>query len=216
MSGDPLLERLDMPVLGLNVAFHWPLAEAFRGEYDRLRARLIGLDEGVYVYPFEQTHVTVATIISFKRHQRPDADERARILSIVPCLRDRLDEIAAGLTAFTVDVGAPVLVPGAAFLPITNATGEVAAIRQRLRGEPALQAELQIPQAIHSTILRFRRPPSDPGRFAEHFANLATSVRFGTARVQAILITTETRPYMIAGQIVHQIHLKSLHQAEQD
>lgn len=208
MDPDPLLERLDTPVLGLNVAFHWPLPEAFRGEYDRLRARLQALDPGVYVYPFEQTHVTVATIVSFKRHERPDSDEERRILSLVQPLASRLDAIAAGIDAFTIDVGAAVLVPSAAFLSITNPTGEVTMIRQRLRSDAALEAELQIPRAIHSTILRFRRAPADPPSFASAFSEIAQSVRFGTARVDELLVTTETRPYMMAGRIVHQTHLK--------
>src|SRR5687767_364641 len=49
-AADPWLEQLDRPVLGLNIAFHWPLPEPLRAGYDRLRARLLALDGGVYVY----------------------------------------------------------------------------------------------------------------------------------------------------------------------
>jgi hypothetical protein len=206
-EADPLLDGLDTPVLGLNVAFHWPLPAAFRAGYDRLRGLLLALDPGVYVYPFEQTHVTVATIVSFKRHERPDSVEQDRILSIVPRLANVLDDACATLPPFEIDVGAPVLVPAAAFLPITNPTGEVAAVRRHLSAAGAFP-ELQIPRAIHATMLRFRRPPRDAGRFARHFEDTARAVRFGKARVHSVLVTTETRRYMMAGRIVHQVPLK--------
>jgi hypothetical protein len=206
-EADPLLEGPDTPVLGLNVAFHWPLPAAFRGEYDSMRARLRALDPGVYVYPFEQTHVTVATIVSFKRHARPDGAEQDRILSLLPRLTRVLDEACAPLRPFEIAVGAPVLVPAAAFLPITNATGEVAAVRRHLAAAGAFP-ELQVPRAIHSTILRFQKAPRDPPAFIEHFDEIARSVRFGTAEVHALVVTTETRRYMMAGRIVHQAHLK--------
>lgn len=206
-EADPLLDRPETPFLGLNVAFHWPLPEAFRAEYDHMRTRLAALDAGVYVYPFEQTHVTVATAVSFKRHERPDADERARVLSVLPRLTRALDEAAATLSPFAVDVATPVLVPAAAFLPITNRTGEVAAVRRHLVETLGDLEELRIPQGIHSTILRFRKPPRDAERFAENFAEIAAATRFGRAEVRVLLVTTETRQYMMAGQIVHQAHL---------
>lgn len=205
-EADPLLGRLDTPVLGLNVAVHWPLPQAFRAEYERMRARLGRLDPGVYVYPFEQTHVTVATIVSFKRHERPDPADQARILSILPALGGRLEAVAEPLRPFTMRFGAPVLVSAAAFLPITNPTGEIQAIRQGLADGPWAEG-LQIPRAIHSTILRFREPPRDPAGFGRDFAEIASEIELGEAVVDVLLITTETRPYMMAGRIVHRIQL---------
>ena len=205
-EADPLLGRLDTPVLGLNVAVLWPLPQAFRPRYERMCARLSRLDQGVYVYPFEQTHVTVATIVSFKRHERPDPVDQARILSITPALGQRLEAVARPLRPFTMRFGPPVLVSAAAFLPISNPTGEIDTIRKGLADGP-WAAGLQLPRAIHSTILRFREPPRDPAGFARDFAEIAAESDLGETLVEVLLVTTETRPYMMAGRIVHRIQL---------
>ena len=206
-EADPWLERLDVPVFGLNLAIHWPLPATFRAEYDGLRSRLRELPAEIHVYPFEETHVTLATLVSFKRHARPTAENTGATLARLPELRRVVDHAAAALGAFEIDVGPPVLVRTAAFLPISNPTGEIAELRSRLAGALQDDPDLQIPRAIHSTVLRFRKPPEEAGSFVEAFETIAAGTRFGTAKVEEILITTETRPYMMAGQIVHKHHL---------
>jgi hypothetical protein len=205
-EADPWLERLDVPVLGLNVAVHWPLPAAFRDEYDRLRARLQKLRAEVHVYPFEQTHVTLATIVSFKRHERPDAQSQRALHGRLPELRRAVDHAAHALGAFEIDVGAPVLVRTAAFLPILNRTGEIAELRRAIAAVLEGDRGLQIPRALHSTVLRFRTPPA--AAWAAAFDAVAAQTRFGPALVDEILITTETRPYMMAGEIVHRHQLR--------
>jgi hypothetical protein len=207
---DPLLERIDTPVLGLNVAVHWPLPDAFRDAYESLRGALSGLDPGVHVYPFAKTHVTLVTLVSFKRHERPGADEAARLYARLPELRAALDAATADLGAFQIDVGAPVLVRTAAFLPILNPGGEIARIRSRiaaLRDRVPELSDLRVPAAIHSTIARFRCAPARPATFIKAFHEAAQSVTFGVTRVDEILLTTETQPYMMAGAIEHRSRL---------
>jgi hypothetical protein len=204
---DPWLDRLQEPVLGLNVAMEWPLPAAFRPAYERLRARLLALDDAVYVYPFDETHVTIATLVSFKRHPA-DETSRRRLLDRVPSVARALDAMT-DLHAFTIDVGAPVLVETAAFLPIANATGEVAEVRRRLKtgGE---WPKMQVPRAIHSTLLRFHRPPRDPRLFQERFDEIAADTGFGRSTVSRLLVTLETRPYMTEGETLHSTRLQGV------
>jgi hypothetical protein len=211
LAPDPLLERLERPVLGLNVALHWPLPAAFREKYEKLCARLSALDAGAYVYPYAETHVTVATLVSFKRHENPDAAEQARIRGYLPYLIETVGRITADIPTFSIDIGAPVLVRAAAFLPILNPGGEIARLREAL--DPALRAagpELslaRIPRAVHMTILRFRTIPRDPVAFVQGFRSVAGETSFGSASVEDLLITSETRPYMTQGGIEHRFRL---------
>jgi hypothetical protein len=206
-TSDPLLDRLDTPVLGFNVAVHWPLPEAFAAEYEGLRADLAALDDGVYVYPLAQTHVTLATLVSFKRYENPTAEDRRRLRDLLPYLVGVLEHESAGLRPFVLEIGAPVLVRTAAFLPLLNPGGEVARLRgrlaERLRGGDAELAHAAFPRGIHSTILRFRRPPRAPERFQKDFIERAQRVRFGPTTIDTLLLTSETRPYMVSGAIEH-------------
>ncbi len=206
---DPVLDRLDDPVLGLNVAFAWPLPAELRSEYERLGRALGALDEAVYVYPFERTHVTLATLVDFRRFPAPTAAQRAAVLGLVPAVADVLDEAVRALRPFAIDIGPPVLVRGAAFLPISNPGGEVRRVREDLRSRLAGNTllGLEVPKAVHSTILRFRRVPDDPEALRARFEEIGRQTRFGRAQVDELLITTETRPYMAGGDVVHRATL---------
>jgi hypothetical protein len=208
---DPLIARLDAPFLGLNVAFAWPLPEVFRAAYERMREQLLALDPGVYVYPFAETHVTVATIVRFMDHPDPSPEDRARLLALVPGVAEALDGAAAGLAAFDIEIGAPVLVRAAAFLPILNPGGAVSRVRrllaERLRDTAPDCPAIKLPNAVHSTILRFRQVPAEAPAFCARFEEVARTVRLGPTRIDELLVTTETRPYMLEGEIVHHTRL---------
>lgn len=204
---DSWVRRIEEPVLGLNLAFAWPLPAVLRAAYEALATRLSALDPGVYVYPYATTHVTVATLVSFKDHSDPGGAEQARILGLVPDIARRLGPAAARIGAFEIEVGPPVLVGEAAFLPIQNPGGEVAHVRARLGAALRDVCTPRIPQAIHSTVLRFRRAPAQPARFRSDFDEIATTTPVGRARIDELLITTETRPYMAAGAIAHRFKL---------
>jgi hypothetical protein len=175
--------------------------------------RLASLDPGVWVYPFERSHITIATLVSFLRHVEPDEEERARVLALVPAAAAALDEAARELPPFTIEIGPPVLAPRAAFLPIRNSTGEIARVRENLRRalrESATElASFKIPQAIHSTVMRFARVPENRSGFCSAFREVAETTSFGPAPVSELLLTTETRPYMMAGAIAHRAALLS-------
>jgi hypothetical protein len=205
-AADPLLAALEAPVFGLNVAFGWPLPAAVRAAYEAVYARLAALDPAAYVYPHAQTHVTVATLVNFKQHPNPTGTETRYLLGLVPAIARALHHACAGLAPFAIEIGPPVLVRAAAFLPILNPGGEVRRIRQvlaeELRGVDPELSPLKLPNAVHSTVMRFRRPPSDPDAFVAGFLEIARGVRFGAATIDELLVTTETKPYMRGGKIV--------------
>jgi hypothetical protein len=211
-TADPLLAHLDAPFLGLNVAFGWPLPAAFRAAYEVLQARLAALDPAAYLYPYAETHVTVATVVNFKQHPDPSPEERRRLREVIPTVAIALDRACAGIAPFPIDVGPPVLVRPAAFLPILNPGAEVRRIREALaaalRGAGPALAELRLPTAVHSTVLRFHRPPPDPAAFTARFLEIAQDVHFGPATVEELLVTTETKAYMLEGEIVARTRLK--------
>lgn len=207
---DPWVPRIATPVLGLNLAFAWPLPAAVRATYEDLRSRLQALDRGAYVYPHAETHVTVATLVNFKNHPEPNAADHARILAQVPELARQLDALVADVPAFDLKIGAPVLVRSAAFLPLLVSTDAIFGLRRRLTdvlAQAGLDEELRVPKAMHSTILRFREPPVDAADFQRRFREIATETTFAPARIEEMLITTETRPYMLSGEIAHRWRL---------
>jgi hypothetical protein len=209
--GDPLLADLHAEFFGLNVAFAWPLPAPLRASYEAMQARLAALDPAAYVYPYAETHVTVATLVNFKQHPSPSPGERRRLFDLIPTIAAALDGACEGVAPFPIEIGPPVLVRTAAFLPVLNPGGEVRRIREALaaalrRVDPAL-AELKVPTAVHSTVLRFRRPPADPAAFTARFLEIAKLVRLGPATVDAMLVTTETKAYMLEGEVVHHASL---------
>lgn|GEM_PF-3062262 len=206
----------DRPVYGLNIAFGWPLPAGLKTPYENLRRDLTTLGTEIYVYPYEQTHVTVMTILNFKEQRSPgEGIEEAkamipRIISLVSqeIFRDSKNKFKA----FAIDVGPPVLSRRAAFLPILNPTGEVARLRARLA--PCLERTLSLkveypPTLIHSTILRFMKRPLDPGGFLNRFESIAAGHRIGDAVINEILLTTETKPYMRDGEKLFHFRLES-------
>jgi hypothetical protein len=188
------------PTWGLNLAVGWPLAVA---GYDELADALANLDEGLFVYPRSQTHVTVLTLVSFKEHVAPDADEVRALETLIPLVNEAVAPLARGLSPFSLEVGPPVLSRRAVFVPLRDAAGTIA--RFRAQALEALAARLRLfaacrpPVAIHATIARFRRPPAPD--FAARFDAWAAGRALGPFTVGEILVTTETRPYMHEGRV---------------
>jgi hypothetical protein len=74
-----------------------------------------------------------------------------------------------------------------------------AAVLPRLRSSPAF-ARCQAPPAVHSTLARFRHLPA--ADFPARFAAWSRGRALGPVEVDALLVTTETRPYMREGAVV--------------
>ena len=206
----------DVPVFGLNLACAWPFPDAWRESYEDLAARLRALGPELYVYPFACTHITLVTLISFTRHVQPTAD-------LVESLEGRIPEVISTLTplfadnsrerirSFSLQPQLPVLARGAGLLPMLNPDGEVARLRRRvvelLQANEPLHRELterglNVPGIIHSTVLRFVRPPVDSEELLARFDEIAVETKFPPSEVKEIVLTLETKPYMRGGEIL--------------
>jgi len=194
------------------------MPKMLRHAYDRLAKALRsfnGISECVYIYPFEFTHITIATLVSFKNHENPNSAEKSEILRLANEASRRFEHgrhYSSDIPhmPFVVDIGNPILAPEGAFLPILNATAEVAGIRKWARANLSdlLGQDFHIPSQIHSTILRFTRiPDMERNEFIRLFQDIASEFVFGEVAMDAILITLEEKPYMRSGQILYKCML---------
>jgi hypothetical protein len=199
----------DAPVFGFNLACAWPFPAAAGRIYRHLAERLAALDPAVYVYPEWETHVTILTFANFSLHHRPDPQRLAKLQSLLDQVRALLRSLLNG-PAFELILGPPVLTRKAAILPISDATGAIARIRQTvttaldadkgLRSE-LMRAGLNVPGIIHSTIMRFKSQPRDLPKFLADFDRVAATTKTFPLAIDELLLTTETKPYMRAGEI---------------
>jgi len=210
---DPFLqEEPKRPVYGLNLAFGWPLPHPLNTPYEELAKTLAKLDPGLYVYPHKQTHVTVMTLVNFKDHQDPSQEEVRTIQRVAQEVEALIPPILSNLKLrpFRIDVGPPVLSSRAAFLPLLNPTQEVSRLREEVRHSlwEILSLKVTVPQAIHSTIVRFISVPSNAPAFVSSFESTVGNFRLGEATINEFILTAETKPYMIDGEILHRFILK--------
>jgi hypothetical protein len=212
---DLLGNEPDCPVFGFNLACSYPFPPVAAQFYRSFAGRLSALDEGAYVYPEWETHVTIITFANFSLHRHPDASQVAQLQSLVMPVIEKLRPALAG-PEFPLVIGRPVLTSKAAILPISDPTGEVARIRReaidalKTNGElheKLLRAGLTVPGIVHSTVLRFKSAPSNLKRFAAGFDEIAVSVQPIEIRIEELLLTVESKPYMREGTIDHRFPL---------
>jgi hypothetical protein len=210
LASDP-----DAPVFGFNLACAYPFPAPAARLYRPIAERLAALDPAVYVYPEWETHVTIVTFVSFSLHWRVEPERLAQLQSLIHPVSELIRPLLEG-PAFKLVLGAPVLTRKAAILPISDATGAIARIRQTIRAalaaDKALHAELvrgglNVPGIIHSTIMRFKSEPSNLAKFLADFDQAAVAAEPFTLAIDELLLTTETKPYMRAGEIVHRFPL---------
>lgn len=201
----------ESPVFGMNLAIGWPLPSILKQPYERTAQALSRLDSGLYVYPYRQTHVTVMTLVNFKYHPHPSDEEVHGFLQIIPMIISRIGLLLSSVKPFIIDVGPPVLSRRAGFLPILNRTGEISALRSAVASvmQTLVLPECSIPNAIHSTVARFLSRPPDTLQFLSEFESLAANIKLGQAIVSEFLLTSETKPYMRDGEILHNFRLGS-------
>ncbi|MBI4825206.1 MAG: hypothetical protein HY807_02105 [Nitrospirae bacterium] len=204
----------DMPVYGLNIAFGWPLPSPLKESYEYLYRELLALGYDIYVYPYHQTHVTVMTLVNFKKHQYPGEKVVEEIEKLVPDIIELLSrELSAGsesdIKTFKIDVGPPILFKSASILPIRNPDKTVYRLREKiaLLMKDAFSLEVEVPQGVHSTILRFLKSPSDANVFIQKFESIAANTHMGEVTINELLLTSETKPYMRGGEILHRFRL---------
>jgi hypothetical protein len=213
---DALLDaHPDGPVFGFNLACAWPFPATAARFYRPLAERLAALGPAVYVYPEWETHVTILTLVNFSLHRRPEPKRLADLQTLINPVREMIRPLLKR-PVFELILGAPVLTRKAAILPVSDATGAIAEIRQSvhaaLAADKGLHAELvrcglNVPGIIHSTIMRFKSEPGDLTKFLADFDETAATVEPFPLPIGELLLTTETKPYMRAGEIVERFPL---------
>jgi hypothetical protein len=199
-------KEIGKPVYGVNITCGWPLPVEIKPAYEILYRKLNELD-GVYIYPYSQTHITILTIINFK--SRLDQPRRILENETLELITTRIQQTLKH-RPIKLLVDAPVLVRNAAFLPFYNPGGEIWKIRKQtaeILSNIKKGYDLDIPQAIHSTILRFKDIPKDPVDFISKFKKISNEFSCGEGLIKEIYFTEELKPYMGEGRILQKIEL---------
>jgi hypothetical protein len=209
-SADP-----DCPTYGLNIALAWPFPANLKNSYDKLRNDLLELGNDVRVYPYERTHITVMTLVNFKNHQHPSAQETQEIENLIPGIVSIISNILQNdpgdkIKPFEIEIESPVLARAAAYLPISNPSGEIFLLRNKIA--PIVEREFSLKveynkDFVHSTIMRFAQFPADREKFIGKFQLIADHNHIGTAVIDEFYLTSETKPYMRGGEKVYTFHL---------
>lgn len=211
----------DVPTFGLNLACAWPFPDAWRESYEEMARKLSALGPEVYVYPFPCTHITLVTLVNFARHIRPAAELVEALQAKIPDITATLSPLFAEnspdrIQPFVLQPQSLVLARGAGLLRMHNPDGEVARLRRRvvelLQANAPLHRELtecgfNVPGIIHSTVLRFVRPPADLEEFLAGFDEIAAETKFPPLDVKEVVLTAETKPYMRAGEVLRRLSL---------
>ena len=208
---DLLHDNPDCPVYGLNINCAWPIPENLKKAYEELRKELSCFGDDVYVYPHEETHITIMTLVNFKNHKNPSIEEIEEIKNLTPEITKIISDVLHNdlkdkIKPFKIKIDSPELARGAAFLPISNPTGEIFLLRNAIT--PILENKLSLKitynkDFVHSTIMRFLKLPTDTEKFVNKFKAIAKNNPLGSTTIDEILLTAETRPYMRAGEILH-------------
>jgi hypothetical protein len=217
---------LNLTVSGLNIACGWPLPKAVQKNYERLYSRLEKIHpDCTYIYPYCQTHITIATLVSFKDYKRPSSEDKAAISSLIPyferALFSIMNEPKNGFKPFRIIPTGLTLTPEAAYIKFDNASGEIERLRAELRKEiklltnkdsplVSLLSGFRTPGIIHSTPLRIKKPIgiADQEDFIRSFCEATSGIDLGIVEIDEILLTSETKPYMRDGQVLSRYSLK--------
>ncbi len=208
----------DGPVFGINLACAYPFPASVEASYTAMASGLAKLDEGVYVYPIWETHITIVTFLNFSLHRRPSPQHLEELRSCIAPVNEVMQSLfdTEAIKPFRLEFQPPVLLRKAAILPVANPSGEIARIRRRasqlLEGNKELHGKLlhgglNAPGIIHSTIMRLKKMPRNLPRFTANFDAVAATTAPFAMIVKEILLTLETKPYMREGKIVQRFAL---------
>ena len=204
-------------MFGFNLACAYPFPPSAARIYRPIAERLARLDPAVYVYPDWETHVTIVTFVSFYPHGHTEPERLAQLQSLIEPVRELIRPLLRG-PPFELVLEAPVLTRKAAIFPILDEAGAIVPIRQTVRAalaaDKALHAELvrgglNFPGIVHSTIMRFKSEPANLAKFLADFDEAAATTEPFTLNINELLLTTETKPYMRAGEVVYRFPLKA-------
>lgn len=207
VTDELLIRDAGRSAYGVNLTCAWPLPPETKAAYQVLARDLSTLSE-LYVYPYEQTHVTILTIVNFKKNCSGQA-ARLREATL-----DRIEVITRDILRTAVgdielSFAAPVLTREVVFLPVFDSSGIILQIRRRIY--EALHAEsdryhLDRPITIHSTIARFERSPKDAEEFINRFKRISEAFPGCSGKFSEILVTEELWPYMRDARVARRIN----------
>ncbi len=193
-----LADGPDRPVFGVNLACLYPFPAEVTEAYNSLVAQLSDLDPGVYVYPIWETHVTIATLINFTQYQSPTPQRFVELKDLMRQIAAQLQPVFSGedsIQPFDLWIEQPVISRKAAILPLSDPSGAITRIRNRviesLARNPSLRTCLDglgfnIPPLVHSTIMRFKKASPDAQRFLSKFDEISSRVPRAVMRVDQV------------------------------
>jgi hypothetical protein len=222
-----MLERdaaLNFPVYGINIACGWPLPETVKKDYELLCRNLIEFESGyAYIYPYHQTHITIATIVDFRAHISPSSEEVNAVNDFIPLIEKStssiIEDFRKRFGSIKLKFEQAYLSSAAGYLRIQNPGNEIKYLRSELGRAIASLADddprnksmlsgFNLPDIVHSTFLRFIRIPEDFNAFRKSFDAATAKIGFGNAEIDEILLTSETKPYMLEGHVISRYSLK--------
>eukprot|EP01006_Ploeotia_vitrea_P007130 TRINITY_DN16082_c0_g1_i1.p1 TRINITY_DN16082_c0_g1~~TRINITY_DN16082_c0_g1_i1.p1 ORF type:complete len:279 (+),score=31.19 TRINITY_DN16082_c0_g1_i1:58-894(+) len=212
---DPELRDMTKPVVGAIVAINCPPTpeNPFKLQLDRISEEISAIEAGVvHMYAMDAIHTTVATTLNFK-FDHPNVAPEAYSMYIEHWKEDlektlKSEAVFGGLLPFKMTIHAPKISKAAAYFPIENPTGEVEQLRRAIKKTIAkndrlnfiqgqhIGKEFHVPGIIHSTLLRFKKSPTDVPAWMKTFHQISATWEPVTVTVDKVYVAVEDRPYM--------------------
>ena len=225
-NGTPGAPANSSNVAGIVLVAEWGWGEKCVDEFKMLQSKLMGIGgEYLYIYPARATHITIATLSSFRDPKSPRSKVKGtsgedRLLdvwskAVQSIFKEEQDQGSFG--AFELEANEVEMSPGAVIVKFVDRSGFIERIRERIRNifeaHPTLQGldselglpkgclkhAVQIPNIIHSSLARFTSLISESvgENIMEKFETFAKN-EFQTFRVQIknVTLANEVAPYM--------------------
>lgn len=215
-----LAEGKEPSTFGITLSLGLPPPEPWRGNYQLFAAelkaafsRLAPEDrECAYIYPAPCLHITVATLVSFfnglPEAQTPGGQSAAREAwqsAVSEALKGSGGALSDG-KSFRLRVQRPTLGKKAAIFRFDDVDGAVGRMRDALNAARARSrgawpkwlddAGYNVPGIVHSTFLRFVRPPAHPAAFRAAFEGVAARWSVIDVKFRCVQAGIEAVPYL--------------------
>lgn len=190
----------DVSTFGLNLTTAWPFPVSVRREYEAFAKELRSLDTALYVYPYDELHITVMTLIDFKQHIQPDAsylvEAEQTVVKILPCVINVFNATGC-FSQPTLKFDRAVLSDRTAYLVFHNPDGTISRLRDSLvTSLQDLNLQVHYSPFVHSTVARFLKKPASPTTLRHRFVEVASKFSIPDFEIDEILLTAELKPYM--------------------
>jgi hypothetical protein len=209
---DPLFEK---SCFGINWNLNECMPPELKEPYCSFKSKFESAlqDAGIFVYPFEHAHITLANIVPFT-DQKLNAEEQSRMMDIwttviaeiVEKNRSLLESADIVLSYDSIDIS-----PNACFFRITEVGSSVVdtlrrQVREAFVAHPLLasldadvksRTSFRTPNIIHSTLFRFKEPSKlSPEEITHRWKSVADTWTPVKVHVRELLLVKEKKPYM--------------------